>query len=116
MAGRYVAIVAHATSGDYSTATTKLVDLKTGRILRKASAVVDPDTDDPDTALPSAVATTDGSLVWAGQARGCAGIHAVTATGARTLSCGTTSDLVASGTRVYWLQDGQPRTALPSTP
>ncbi len=114
VAGRYVAVAARETSGDDSTALASLVDLKAGKVLRKAVPVVDQDS--PEAALTSAVATTDGSLVWAGQAKDCAGVHAVTAAGPRTLECGAPSDLVATGTRVYWTQDGQPRTAVPSKP
>lgn len=112
--GRYVAISAFSTSDNVSSASASVVDLKAGKVLRKASAVVDQD--DPDSALTSAVATTDGSLVWAGQSTDCGGVHAVTASGARTLACGTVSDLVASGSRVYWLLGGQAQTAIPSKP
>jgi hypothetical protein len=114
VAGRYVAVAARATSGESSTALVTLVDLKPGKVLRKAVPVVDQES--PESALTSAVATTDGSLVWAGQAKDCAGVHAVTSAGARTLECGAPADLVATGTRVYWTQDGQPRTAVPSKP
>jgi hypothetical protein len=114
VAGRYVAVAENATSGETSTALATLVDLKAGKVLRKAVPVVDQDS--PDAALTSAVATTDGSLVWAGQAKDCADVHAVTSAGPRTLECGAPSDLVATGTRVYWTQDGQPRSAVPSKP